>query len=72
VPFEATKGVLFKYLFTATQAFWLYREESEVKVAPWGYNQTIVVKPFGNDDTDTTRAMTNAALAAGRSGGGTS
>ncbi len=70
VPFEATKGVLFKYLFTAQQAFWLYREETEVKVAPWGYNTTITVKPFGNDDLDSTRGMTNASLAAGRNGGG--
>jgi hypothetical protein len=35
VPFEATKGVLFSYLFTASSAFWLYREESMLRVEDW-------------------------------------
>jgi hypothetical protein len=70
VPFQATKGVLFKYVLTASQAFWLYREETEVHVAAWGRDQTAIVRPFGNDDQDPTRGMINATLASARAGGG--
>lgn len=56
VPFEATKGVLFKYTFTSSSPFWLYREESTVFTVPWGGDGR-EVKPFGDDDTDTTRGQ---------------
>lgn len=56
VPFFATRGALFKYTFTSTSAFWLYREESTVFTVPWGGDGR-EVKPFGDDDTDTTRGQ---------------
>jgi hypothetical protein len=71
VPFEASKGILYKYLFTSTDPFWLYREESEVAIRLWGGDETAVAKPFGNDGIDSTRTMTKASLAATRQGGGT-
>lgn len=71
VPVPALKGVLFKYVLTATEAFWLYREESQVVVQPWGAEAPVSVRPFGNDDLDRTRGMTNAQIAAAQSGGGT-
>jgi hypothetical protein len=71
VPFQAVKGVLFKYVLTSSQAFLLYREETQVVVNPWGASQHRVVQPFGNDDlTVPTRSMIAANLAAARSGGG--
>lgn len=70
VSFLARKGVLTQYHFLpADTAFWLYREESSVRVQPFDGSDPIVVHPFGNDDLDATRGMTNAVLAAGRSGG---
>lgn len=71
VPVPALKGVLFKYVLTATEAFWLYREESQVILQPWGAERPITVRPFGNDDLDRTRGMVNAQIAAAQSGGGT-
>jgi len=71
LPFEAYKGVLFKWVLTSTVAFWLYREESHVIVQPWGGDQPMRIHPWGNDDLDITRTMTSSALAAARSGGGT-
>jgi hypothetical protein len=68
VPFLDRKGVLTKYLFTG-DAFWLYREESQVTLQPWQGGSAVVRQPFGNDDLDPTRGMTNATLAASRSGG---
>lgn len=71
VPFEAVKGILFKYILTAMNPFWLYREETAVMVRVWGTDQTINAHPFGNDDTDATRVMTKSEGAASRGGGGT-
>jgi hypothetical protein len=72
VPFIALKGTLYKYVFTAASAFWLYREESQVLIQPWGASELATVQPFGNDDlTVPTRSMIAADLAASRSGGGT-
>jgi hypothetical protein len=76
LPFGATavgarKGILYKYVFTAPTPFWLYREESEVTVQPWNGGDPQLKKPWGNDDLDLTRSMTNAVGAAQRSGGGT-
>jgi len=56
VPFEATAGVLFKYVFTSSAPFWLYRGESSVFIVPWG-GDGIERKPFGDDDTDTARGQ---------------
>ena len=71
VSFRARKGVLFGYLFTSASAFYLYQEESSMHIQPWGSEQLIVVRPWGNDDADRTRNMIVPALAAARSGGGT-
>lgn len=66
----AGKGVLFKYVLTASQGFWLYREESWLAFQPWQGGAVSRVKVLGNDDLSVpTRDMTNAALAAARPGG---
>jgi hypothetical protein len=65
VPFNATKGVLFTYVFTCISSFWLYREESAVLVEGWASGQAQWVPVFGNDDRDVPpRAMGNSALSA--------
>lgn len=69
VPFEATKGILYKYLLTSASAFRLYREESHVKVVPWGGADVAMVPIFGNDDLDPSRGMGIASLAAAVPGG---
>jgi hypothetical protein len=71
VPFQAVKGILFKYVLTSDDPFWLYREESVMMVRVWGTSNTEAVHVFGNDDIDATRVMTKPSLAAARSGGGT-
>ena len=71
VPFEAVKGVLFKYVLTCSEPFWLYQEESSVVIQPWG-GEAIEVHPFGNADADRSRGMQHSVAAAQRSGGGTS
>lgn len=70
VPFEATKGILIKYLLTSSQPFALYREETDVIIMPWAAEQSGVVKPFGNDDLDLTRGLYTASGVAERAGGG--
>jgi len=70
VPFLATKGMLVKYLLTSSEPFALYREETDVAVMPWGGEQYINAKPFGNDDLDLTRGMYKASGVAEREGGG--
>jgi hypothetical protein len=47
VPFEAVKGILFKYVFTSSDTFKVYREESIVAVRAWGAAETLV-QPFGD------------------------
>jgi hypothetical protein len=69
VTFRAGKGVLIKYLLTSPDPFFLYRDETVVLVQPWGAAETITVRPFGNDDVDPTRTMTNATIAASTPGG---
>jgi len=69
VPFNGTKGILFKYLFTSVAPHTLYREESSVQIIPWGYPTSIQVKPFGDDDIDGSRDMRDAGLVSARSGG---
>ncbi len=58
VPFQAAKGVLYKYLFTSDDDFFLYREESAVIVQVWGGGAEQPVKPFGTDDIDGVRQRT--------------
>ena len=70
VPMPAGKGVLFKLLFTADSAFWLYREESELIVQPWAGETPIIVRSFGDDDLDRVRGLQDAAATAAASGGG--
>jgi hypothetical protein len=47
VPFQATKGVLFKYVFTSSEPFKIYREESVVVVRAWG-GAEVPSQPFGD------------------------
>lgn len=47
VPFEATKGVVFRYRFTSTEPFQIYKEESFVIVRAWD-GQENKVQPFGD------------------------
>jgi hypothetical protein len=72
VPFQPTKGVLYKYVLTSPDAFWLYREETTIAVRQWGTDATAMVHIFGNDAIDSTRGMTKSELAAARSGGNAS
>jgi hypothetical protein len=69
VPFEATKGILYKYIITSDEPFWLYQEETTVFVREWGTDATATVHPFGDSDLDPTRNMITAELAAARPGG---
>lgn len=69
VSFQANKGALYKYVFTSANAFWLYREESEVFVKPWGEETPLIKRPWGNDDLDPSRGMGKASLASAHSGG---
>ena len=63
------KGVLIKYLLTSSAPFFLYREETNVRIQPWGAPDAITVQPFGDDDLDPTRPMRQATLAAAAPGG---
>jgi hypothetical protein len=67
--FRSGKGVLIKYILTSAAPFWLYRDESVIFIQPWGASSPVPVQPFGNDDEDPTRAMTNSVVAAETSGG---
>lgn len=69
--FCAGKCVLIKYVLTSTEPFWLYRDETVIYIQPWGASDPVLRQPFGNDDLDPTRTMTNAVGAASRPGGGT-
>ena len=70
VPFDAMKGVLYKFTFTSASPFYLYREETILWVHNWTTNQSHEIKPFGNDDLDLVRSMQDASLTAARGGGG--
>ena len=69
VPFRANKGALYKYVFTCASAFWLYREESEMMIKPWGGDEPLLKRPWGNDDLSAAREMGKASLAAAHQGG---
>lgn len=68
----ANKGVLFKFVCTSADGsgIAIYQEESVVRVQPWSGAGILERKILGNDDTDVTRNMTSAVVAAGKSGGG--
>lgn len=70
VPFNPAKGLLFVYVLTASAAFWLYREESEVLVEDWatGRGAWVPLLP-SNDDRDTPRVMGDSISAAQTPGG---
>lgn len=71
VPFLPQKGCLYKYVFTASTAFWLYEEESHVTIQPWQGGDPVIRHMWGNADlTPPTRAMTGAIGAAEAPGGG--
>ena len=61
--------MLIKYVLTSPAPFWLYRDETQITIQPWGAARSILVQPFGNDDLDPSRPMTHAVLAAQASGG---
>ncbi len=69
VPFERSKGMLYKFRLTSSLPFYLYREETQVVFVPWGSDQRVPTKPFGNDDLDSSRGMGNASLQAATPGG---
>lgn len=65
VTLEASKGVLFTYLFTCASAFTLYREESEVLVEDWKTGEASWKHIFGNDDREVPpRAMGDSTASA--------
>jgi len=66
--FAANKFVQVKFLFTSASSFWLYKPESELKLADWGAGVR-KVSPFGDDNLDLTRGSFVAEQAAGRGGG---
>jgi hypothetical protein len=69
IPFERSKGILYKFLLTSAQPFWLYREETTVCFVEWGSDQRKDVQPFGSDDLDPSRPMGNSAMQASAPGG---
>lgn len=70
VPFNAAKGLLFVYLFTGANPFWVYREESDLIVEDWTTGQAVQVPMLpSNDDLDPARVMGNATVAAATPGG---
>lgn len=70
VPFNATKGTMYKYLFTSSAPFWLYREESVLYIQPSNGADLIPAQPFGDADLDGVRGMPDAGANSNRSGGG--
>jgi hypothetical protein len=69
IPFERSKGILYKFLLTSAQPFWLYREETTVCFVEWGSDQRRDVKIMGDDDLDSSREMGNTAMQAAAPGG---
>lgn len=68
VQFEATKGVMYKLIFTSSVAFYLYREETILWIHNWTTGQDYEIKRVGTDDLDLIRASQNAMLTAARVG----
>jgi hypothetical protein len=70
--FPANKFVVAKFVFQTlddSPSLTLYQEESRLRVQQWGGGE-VLLRPFGNADTDRTRGMVNSVIAASRSGGG--
>jgi hypothetical protein len=57
VPFQASKGVLIKYVLQSNAPFYLYREETVIVIQPWGASAPLTMHPFGSDDEDPQRPM---------------
>lgn len=70
VPVNGRKGYFFKFVFTSTNPFSLYREESTISFQPFGGGEVQTERPFGDDDLDLVRGMRNPSLVAERRGGG--
>jgi hypothetical protein len=68
--FQPRKGVLYQYVFESADDFFLYEEESHVRIQPWRGGDIVLVHPFGTDDVDPVRNFVTPSLAAARSGGG--
>lgn len=71
VTFKAVRGALVKFRLDGDSPFYLYRDETQLTAMSWGAGTPTKIQPFGNDDLDVTRTMTNATFAAQASGGGT-
>lgn len=68
---HALQGMLYKYTFTSTGDFNVYREESCAFIQVWGEEGERKVQPFGNDDLAApSRDMRAAKGVASRQGGG--
>lgn len=67
---QAQKGILFKYVFSSANGFWLYREESWIAIQPTGGGAPVKSRVFGDDDLDPARPMRDATLSAARSSSG--
>lgn len=68
IPFAAMKCAMVKFVATSASAFHLHREESFVRIMPWG-STSAQTHPLGNDDLDPARSMGNATIAAATPGG---
>jgi hypothetical protein len=49
LPLKAMKGIAWKYTFTSTAPFSLYRPETTAIVQPWSGAQMLQLHPFGGD-----------------------
>lgn len=72
VGFPAAKGCFYKYIFSSSGRFWLYKPESKVFCQPWDGSAGQWVVPWGDDDLDGVRGLRDAGLGAARGGGGES
>lgn len=68
VQFDGNAGWLYKFLWTASAGFWLYRPETRLDFFPWGGELT-TVNPFGDDDLDKVRSLSRARDISTASGG---
>lgn len=50
VQFRAHKGVLFTYILTSAEQFWLYASDSAVRIQPWSAPEPIMTQAIGFDD----------------------
>jgi hypothetical protein len=52
VPFRAKKCRLAIYRLSAATPFLVYRDETFVRIYPWGANAPVVLHPFGGENLD--------------------